>query len=77
MNLVSSGLFYFIQNLSSRMVVDCRRYPKVCHDKFVQFEYQLWVLEMVGQRQFRIRSVLRPGEYLGVRKDEMKEGAYV
>ena len=49
----------------------------MCHDKFVQFEYQLWVLEMVGQRQFRIRSVLRPGEYLGVRKDEMKEGAYV
>jgi hypothetical protein len=39
---------YFIQNLFSRMVIDCKSKPKVRHYDFEYYSYQLWYLEQVG-----------------------------
>lgn len=68
---------YFIQNLFSRMVIDCKKKTRVRHYDFEYYSYQLWYLEKIGDNQFKIHAMDDRTKVLGVKGDDVSESAEI
>lgn len=68
---------YFIQNLYSRLVIDCKKSPKVRHSDFEFYSYQLWYLERIGDIQFKIHAMDDRTKVVGIKASSADEQAEI